>query len=174
MAVMAADRASERHGVGLADGQLASAGWSTLGSAGGSAEHVRTWLATMLFSEDAAAVNEAYGRIENPVTAQGDLSECAPAVVSVIMAALAEDSIFLPNLGSVLDLLGLILAGTTARWLVATGGGGLRTACYAEAMKGYWSLKKVTLLAEDPYDNAGLATELVEMLDEEAVSPQRD
>jgi hypothetical protein len=171
---MTSTAASRQRGVGLAQAQLASISWSTLGEAGASAEQVRDDLTTMLFSDDDSAIREAYSRIENPVTAQGDLSECAPAVVSVIMAALAEESVPSRNLGPVLDFLGLILVGFTARWLVTAGVGGLRAACHLEAMKGYWSLRRITRLAEDPFNNASLAGELVEILDEEVAAPQPD
>jgi hypothetical protein len=171
---MTSTAAGRQLGMGLAQAQLASVSWATLGAGNRTAEHVRDLLTTMLFSEDSEAVGEAYTWIENPVTAQGDLSECAPAVVSVIMAALAEESVPARNLGPVLDFLGLVLRGYTATWELARGVRGLRADCYREAMKGYWTLRKVALLADDPYDNADLAGVLVEMLDDEAFSPEPD
>jgi hypothetical protein len=50
----------------------------------------------------------AYERLENPVISQGHLFECAPAVVSVIVAAVADGTVPAANLASSLDLLGRI------------------------------------------------------------------
>jgi hypothetical protein len=172
---MTSTAASRQLGAGLARAQLASISWATLGAGNRTAEHVRDHLmTTMLFSEDSRAVEEAYTWIENPVTAQGDLSECAPAVVSVIMAAVADDSVPYPNLGPVLDLLGLTLAGYTATWELERGVRGLRAACYREAMKGYWSLRSIATLPTDRGDVSGEARTIVEMLDDEALSPEPD
>jgi len=160
--------------VGLARAQLAAVPWSTLRANGSPGEQVRDLLTTMLFSDDDAAASEAYRRIENMVTAQGDLSPAAPGAVAVIVAAVAERDAGDRNMGPALDLLGLTLAGYTARWELDIGTRGIRAACYREAMRGYWSLRRIAASTHDPYEYRELAAELVEMLDDEAANPQPD
>lgn len=159
--------------VGLARSQLASIPWSTLRANGSPGEQVRDHLTTMLFSEDSGAIWEAYGRIENSVTAQGDLSPCAPYVVSVIMAAAAERQPGDRHLGTVFDLLGLTLAGVTARWEVEIGTRGLRAACYREAAKGYWALRRLAAATPDPEGVVEMARIMVDMIDHEEAEPPR-
>ena len=163
-----------RQDVGLARAQLDALPWSTLRANSSPGEQVRDLLTTMLFSEDAAAVRDAYRRVENSISAQGDLSPAAPAAVSVIVAAAAERDADDRNLGPVLDLLDLTLAGRTARWELEVGTRGVRAACYREAMKGYWSLRRIAARTDDPYGHRGLAADLVEMLDDEAADPRPD
>lgn len=95
---------------GLAARQSDLFDWDQLRSSGGDASTVRDDLRVLLVagSDDAA---EAYCKLENPVVSQGHLFECAPAVVSVIVAAVADDSVPPANLASALDLLGRIVAG---------------------------------------------------------------
>ena len=100
---------------GLARAQLAAVPWTTPRANGSSGKEVRDLLTTMLFSDDVTAVRGACSRIENNVSAQGDLSPAAPGAVSVIVAAVAESDADDARLGPALDLLGLILAGRTAR-----------------------------------------------------------
>lgn len=163
-----------RQEVGLARSQLAAVPWSTLPANGGRGEEVRDLLTTMLFSRVTDEVNVAYRRIENSVTAQGDLSPCAPGVVSVIMAAVAERDATDLALGPVLDLLGLTLAGFTARWEVEIGTRDLRAACYREATKGYWGLRRLAASHDGAPGVVELAGILVSMLDDEEAAPTPD
>ena len=98
----------------LADKQLRLVPWSSLRAGGGDAGRVGDDLRLLLFAEGDAD-DGAYERLENEVEAQGDLFECAPAVVSVIVAAVAEGSIPAANLAPVLDVLGRVVAGYAAR-----------------------------------------------------------
>ena len=95
-----------------------------------------------LFAEGDAD-DGAYERLENEVEAQEDLFQCAPMVVGVIVAAVAEGSIPAANLATSLDVLGRIVAGHADRSEIALGNGDLREQCHAEAMKGYWSVLRV-------------------------------
>lgn len=159
---------------GLARAQLAAVPWTTLRANGSPGEEVRDLLTTMLFSDGVCAVRDAFSRIENSVSAQGDLSPVAPGAVSVIVAAVAESDAGDARLGPVLDLLGLTLAGHTARWELEIGTRGIRAACYREAMKGYWSLRRIAAGTHDPHGYRALAEELVGMLDDEAANPEPD
>src|SRR5688572_28416441 len=106
----------------LAGKQITLVPWRDLragiGDAGGVGEDLR-----MLLFDEVDAAGGAYARLENQVEAQGDLFQCAPAVVSVIVAAVAEGSIPAANLAPVLDVLGRIVAGYAARSEVAVGNG---------------------------------------------------
>lgn len=120
----------------------------------------------MLLFAQGDADDGAYERLENEVEAQGDLFECAPAVVSVIMAAVAEGSVPASNLAPVLDVLGRVVAGHADRSEIALGNGDLRERCHAEAMKGYWSLVRVAA-ERDPFNAWQVAAAVLDVLDEE-------
>lgn len=120
----------------------------------------------MLLIAEGDADDGAYERLENQIEAQGDLFQCAPAVVSVIIAAIAEGSIPAANLATVLDVLGRVVAGYADRSEVALGNGDLREQCHAEAMKGYWSLLYVAS-QRDPFNAWQVAQAVLEVLDEE-------
>ncbi|WP_285100706.1 hypothetical protein [Promicromonospora sp. MEB111] len=120
----------------------------------------------MLLFEEELAGDGAYERLENAIEAQGDLFECAPAVVSVIVAAIAENSIPAANLVPSLDVLGRIVVGHSARSEVAVGNGDLRERCHAEAMKGYWSLLW-TATQRDSFNAWQAAQAILSVLDEE-------
>lgn len=120
----------------------------------------------MLLSDEGDAAKGAYERLENEVEAQGDLFQCAPAVVSVIIAAVAEGSIPPANLASALDVLGRIVAGHADRSEVKFGNGGLRGQCHAEAMKGYWSLLRIAA-ERDPFNAWQTARAVLAVLDEQ-------
>lgn len=120
----------------------------------------------MLLFAEGDADDGAYERLENEVEAQGDLFQCAPAAVSVIIAAVAEGSIPAANLATSLDVLGRIVAGHADRSEVALGNGDLREQCHAEAMKGYWSLLRVAA-DRDPFNAWQVARDVLAVLDEE-------
>jgi hypothetical protein len=149
----------------LADKQLRLVPWGSLRAGHGDAGGVGEDLRMLLFAEDDAD-DGAYDRLENQVEAQGDLFQCAPAVVSVITAAVAEGSIPAANLATVLDVLGRVVAGYADQSEVALGNGDLREQCHAEAMKGYWSLLHVAR-QRDPFNAWQLAKAVLEVLDEE-------
>lgn len=150
----------------LVDELLNAPNWLHMRSGNSStAMQVRDDLRTLLFSGDPSAVNAAYGRIENPVVAQGNLYQCAPAVVSVIVAGLAERAIPHKNLGSALDFLGLILTGYSAKSEEAKGEPHLRRKCFNEAVRGYWSIRALALSPDNSYEMSSLVEEIVEILD---------
>ncbi|MGW5365477.1 hypothetical protein [Actinopolymorpha pittospori] len=149
----------------LADKQLRLIPWANLRAGGGDAGRVGTDLRMLLFAEGAAD-DGAYERLENEVEAQGDLFQCAPAVASVIIAAVAEGSIPAANLATALDVLGRVVAGHADRSEVAAGNGDLRGQCHAEAMKGYWSLLRVAA-ERDPFSAWQVAQAVLAVLDEE-------
>jgi hypothetical protein len=148
----------------LADKQLRIVSWSSLRAGSSDATGVRDDLRMLLFAERDAD-DGAYERLENEVEAQGDLFQCAPSVVSVIVAAVAEESIPAANLATVMDVLGRIVAGYADRSEVVTGNGDLRERCHAEAMKGYWSLLRVATRRDD-YNAWQAARAVLRVLDE--------
>jgi len=148
----------------LADKQLDWVPWGDLRSGNGDAQHVGEDLRMLLFAEGSAD-DGAYERLENMVEAQGDLFQCAPAVVSVIVAAVAEGSIPAANLAPSLDVLGRIVAGHADQSEVALGNSDLREQCHAEAMKGYWSLLRVAC-ERDPFNAWKVARAVLAVLDE--------
>jgi hypothetical protein len=119
----------------LARRQLRVTPWSGLRSGSGDAASVGSDLELLLFAEGDDD-DGAYERLENEAESQGHLFECAPAVVSVIVAAVAEASIPSGNLATSLDVLGRIVAGYPDESEVALGRPDLRERCHDEAMKG--------------------------------------
>ena len=146
----------------LAEKQLQLVPWGDLrGDYGNDARQVGEDLRLLLFGDDA----DAAIRVECSTSNQGHLFQCAPAAVSVIVAAVAEGSIPAGNLGSSLDVLGLILAGYADESEAALGNSDLREQCHAEAMKGYWSLLRVA--CERDFFNAWkIAQDVLRVLDE--------
>lgn len=149
----------------LAERQLRLIPWGDLRSDSDDAVEVGKDLEMLIFAEGDADDGAAY-RLENRIESQGHLFECAPAVVSVIVAAAAEGSIPAGNLGPCLDLLGRIVAGYSAPSEVALGRTDLRERCQREAMKGYWSLMRVAR-ERDPFNAWQLARDVLAILDEE-------
>ena len=149
----------------LAERQLPLIPWSELRSGGITAQGVGSDLELLLFAEVDAA-GGAYARLENEVESQGHLFECAPAVVSVIVAAVAEGSVPAANLASCLDVLGRIVEGYSAPSESALGAGDLRELCHREAMKGYWSRMHVAN-QRDPFNTWRVARAVLSVLDEE-------
>ena len=84
--------------------------WSRLREASGSANEIPEALRAMLGAATADAVEVAYWKLENHVVVQGQLFEVAPYVVSVLMAALVEDSPSYVRVG-ILELLLQITSG---------------------------------------------------------------
>ena len=120
----------------------------------------------ILLSDDGDAATGAYERLENAAEAQGELFQCAPSVVSVIVAAITEGSIPPSNLPSALDVLGRIIAGHAARSEVEIGNHDLREQCHSEAMKGYWSLLRVAL-ERDSFNAWQVARDVLVVLDKQ-------
>ena len=152
--------------VSLADRQLRLVRWDELRcGSGGSAGAVEDDLRTLLFVDgDAAAA--AYGRLENPAVSQGHLFECAPAVVSVIVAAITDGTVPPSNVASALDLLGRILAGYPDESEVAQGREDLSHRCHHEALRGYWALLRVAC-GRDAFNAWRVAVDVLSMLDDE-------
>lgn len=150
---------------GLADRQLRLIPWEALRCESGSAMAVVDDLRTLV-SEDSDAAIGACTRLENPAVSQGHLFECAPAVVSVIVAAVSDGTVPPENLAAALDLLGRILAGYPDESEVAAGREDLRQRCHEEAMKGYWALLRVAC-GGDPFNAWRVAVDILPMLDAE-------
>ena len=149
--------------VNLAERQLEIIPWADLQAGEENGSTVVPDLRTMLF-EDSPRAGDAYLRLENPVVAQGNLFQCAPAVVSVIVAAITDASIPEKNLAMVLDLLGRIVGGAADPSEVAAGRGDLQERCQAEALRGYWSIVRVA--ATDHPFGAQVAADVLDVLDE--------
>lgn len=148
----------------LAERQLRSIPWDDLRAGGEKGTTVVGDLRSMLF-EDGRQAGDAYLRLENPVVAQGNLFEVAPAVVSVIVAAIADASTPEKNVAMVLDLLGRILGGAADPSEVVAGRGDLQERCQAEALRGYWSILKMAA-TQDPYGAHEVAADVLDVLDE--------
>jgi hypothetical protein len=151
----------------LAERQLELTSWGGLRSGSGNAAEVGADVEMLLFAEGDAD-DGAYERLENEVEAQGHLFECAPAVVSVIVAAVAEGVIPAANLAPCLDVLGRIVGGYPDASEVALGRSDLRELCHREAMKGYWSLMRLAC-ERDPFNAWRTAQAVLAVLDEEGV-----
>jgi hypothetical protein len=147
----------------MGDKQLLLIKWSELRASGQSGASVGDDLRVLLSAEDIAA-EDAYYRLENPVVSQGHLFQCAPAVVSVIVAAVADETIPRANLASCLDLLGRILGGSPDESEVALGLGDLKERCHQEAMRGYWALMRVAQ-GRDEYNAWQVAASVLLILD---------
>jgi hypothetical protein len=160
---------------GLAERELTATPWTDLRACYQAADRVPDQLRLLLFSEDQEVVSQAYGQIEGLVVAQGDLFECAPAVVRVIVAGIAESSIPMPNLGSTLEFLTMILTGHADESEVAAGCADLQARCHLEAMRGYWAIAAVAH-THDAHQNCELAADIIEMLDDDdvVVAPPAD
>jgi hypothetical protein len=122
-------------------------------------------LRVLLFVDEEIA-NEAYDYLENPVVSQGNLFECSPAVVSVIVAAVADGTIPPSSLAPSLDLLGRIIAGYSDKSEVEAGRADLRERCHEEALKGYWALMRVAC-GRDSFNAWQVAAAVLSVLDEE-------
>lgn len=151
--------------VSLAERQLRLLSWDEMRCEGGSASTVEHDLRTLLL-DDSDAATAAYARLENPVVSQGHLFECAPAVVSVIVAAVTDRTVPPANLASVLDLLGRILAGYPDESEVEAGREDLRERCHEEALRGYWTLLRVACV-QDQFNAWRVAVDILSMLDSE-------
>lgn len=149
---------------GLAERQWNLVDWKSLRTGGGTPD-VGADLRTLL-TDISQASNAAFDRMENAIVSQGHLFECAPSVVRVITAAIADESIPERNLGATLDLLCRILAGFPDVSEMELGRDDLDQRCHQEAMRGYWPLMKIAAADPDEFDTQGLAREAVEMLDE--------
>jgi hypothetical protein len=152
----------------LAERQFLVVPWSGLRSGGGDAAQVGSDLRMLLFAEGDAD-DGAYERLENQVEAQGHLFECAPGVVSVIAAAVADGTIPPANLAPTLDLLGRIVAGHSAPSETEWGLGDLREKCHAEAMKSYWALMRVAC-ERDSFNAWRVAEAVLQALDSDRVN----
>lgn len=150
--------------LGLA--QLDSTPWGTMRSGSGDAGRVSDDLAVLLFG-DGQAVEGAAARLAVEIESQGHLFECAPAVVTVVLAAVAERAVPPVNLARALGLVGRTLGGP-----VATAGASpeqvrLREECRRETMKAYWILVHTATASSGSFIGRQAAREVLELLDEE-------
>jgi hypothetical protein len=152
--------------IAMADRQLRLTEWDRLRCGNGSSSTVVATELRVLLFVDTEAASRAYGNLENPVVSQGHLFECSPAVVSVIVAAVADGTIPPACLASSLDLLGRIVAGYPDESEVAAGCADLRERCHEEALKGYWALLRVAC-GRDPFNAWQAAVDVLAVLDEE-------
>lgn len=150
--------------VNLAERQLQVVPWDSFRAGGEKGGTIVADLRTMLF-EGGREAGDAYLRLENPVVAQGNLFEVAPAVVSVIVAAITDGSIPEENVAMVLDLLGRIVGGSADPSEVEAGRGDLQERCRVEALRGYWPIVKLAA-TQDPYGAHGVAADVLDVLDE--------
>lgn len=152
--------------IGLTEKHLTLIRWSELRSGGhGSAEAVGERLRALLL-EDADTAQDAYRQLENAVVSQHDLFQCAPAVVSVIVAAVAEGVIPAANLALALDQLGRILGGYPDMSELRLGNQDLRQQCLDAAARGYWALMKVAW-ERDEHGAWEVARDVLKVLDPE-------
>ncbi|MCC2315843.1 hypothetical protein [Cellulomonas xiejunii] len=150
----------------VAGRQLKLVPWDKLESGDGpDAATVARDLELLLFA--AADVDDgAYERLENMIESQGYLFECAPAAVSVIVAAATEGSIQHAALAPSLDVLGRIVGPCASPPSPEPKQNQLREACRAEAMKGYWALIRIAM-ERDRYRAWAVAESVLAVLDKE-------
>ncbi|MCC2320791.1 hypothetical protein [Cellulomonas xiejunii] len=148
-------------------------GWSQLDLAlgeaargGGAATRVRDDLVVLLFG-DGPGVDDAGARLEDQVAPGGGLAECAPAVVSVVVAAFAERSVAPPNLVRALGLLERLLGGGGATTEDAGPEVTLLAQCRHEAARGFWTLAHLATHAQGADDSRRAARQVLRCLGDE-------
>lgn len=148
----------------LAERQFALIPWQRLRAGGGMATRVGDDLRMLMF----AGVESDDGseeRLENEVESQGHLFECAPAVVSVIVAGVVEGVVPPASRAPCLDLLGRVLGGQADESEVDRECADLRALCRYEAMRGYWGLMRAAD-ERDPYDAWRTAVAVLRTIDD--------
>ncbi len=110
--------------------------WRDLREASGSAAGIPHALEGMLTADSPNAVDVAYWKLENHVVVQGELFEAAPHVVSVLLAALLDNSPSFIRIG-ILELLFQILGGESHE---SEGERDLGPKCRDLAREGLWLL----------------------------------
>jgi hypothetical protein len=133
--------------------------WHELRAASGSAAEIRASLAELLTAGSPDGVEAAYWQLENHVVVQGQLFGVAPCVVSVLLAALLEDSPPFVRIG-VLELLFQILSGESHE---SEKDKGLGPKCRELGRCGLWLLYG-ELEANSPGQSAA-AVEVLELLE---------
>lgn len=135
--------------------------WDKLEAASGTARGIPEALRRLLRAETYNAADQAYWEIENTAFVQGQLFGSALAVVSVLMAALAE-GVPAVSEGKVLDLLYQICAGESHQESAVSG---LREECQRRAREGIWSLYALLVQATGGHRDA--VHELLSLVDDD-------
>lgn len=146
--------------------QLESTPWSTLRSGSGDASGVPDDLAVLLFG-DGPAVEEAAVRVAAATGSHGHLFECAPAVVAVVVAAVAERAVAPVNLERALGLVGSTLGGGAPAPGETREQSRLREECRRETTKAYWTLVHVATALGESHVGRQAAREVLELLDDD-------
>jgi hypothetical protein len=124
----------------LGELELSRWDWSALRAVSGHAGLVPDALRAMFKSTTPEEAKSAYWRLENYVVVQGQLSEAAVPVVSVVLAALAWPDRPRWVRISLLELLFQIVNGYSDQSEVALGSDDLDESCKASARQGLWVL----------------------------------
>lgn len=124
---------------GLARREVDRVDWSALPVMGDRSSEVPASLAGLIGATTREEAKSFYWRLENVVVVQGQLFEAAPAVVSVLMAALSE-GVPKPAKLDVLELLFQLVSGESDREARARGNEALGDQCRERAREGLWTL----------------------------------
>ena len=119
----------------LASLELDRHDWNQLQVMGDRSDRVPGSLRGLVFAMDEDEATLYYWELENTVVVQGQLFEAAPAVVSVLLAALAE-GVSSEAIGWVLELLFQLVSGDSDVEAVERGNGSLGDACRNKAREG--------------------------------------
>ncbi|MFL6073305.1 MAG: hypothetical protein ACJ73S_07925 [Mycobacteriales bacterium] len=114
----------------------------------------------LILASDEEEAAQYYWQLENVVVVQGQLFEAAPAAVSVIMAALA-DELSSASRGWCLELLFQLVSGESNQEAVGRGNLDLGERCRANAREGLWLL--YAEMARGKFD--GAAQQVIQVLE---------
>jgi hypothetical protein len=120
--------------------ELGRHNWETFGVADGRPRDVPEYLEGLIESQTKADAEGYYWGLENEVVIQGQLYNSAVPVVSVILAALADDSSSNVARSWLLELLLQIVSGESISDEISLGNPDLGDQCRAAASTGLWIL----------------------------------
>jgi len=146
----------------LLDLELTRYNWSELNEIAGPATGIPDAIVALVTARSSEEVNTAYWQLENHVVVQGQSFSSAEAVVSVLLAALADGVT-----GSVkvmtLELLFQIVAGGPHEIEIEAGNADLAERCHRKAREGLWLLYQEAVAG----DGAEQVLEILERIDPE-------
>ena len=144
----------------LAELEIARVEWNSLRELIGPADKIPAALLDLFRASTESAADAAYWRLENHVVVQGQLFQAAEPVVSVLLAALLDQSP-LHIRSRILELLFQILSGHPDESEVAASNEGLAERCKSKAREGLWVLYRE--MREGEQDAARECIELIEL-----------
>jgi hypothetical protein len=120
--------------------ELARHEWSALRVMGDRSADIPERLRDLLRAADGGEADRCYWRLENTVVVQGSLFQAAPAVVDVVMAALASGELSAPARVASIELLYQLVRGESDVTEAERGVSDLGERCRRQAREGIWLL----------------------------------